>query len=170
MEQRVIGDIRRLRDRTATRLREIADELTRQGIARRKATAHGVIKPSPNPQAKSRLAAVCARIAAVFRARGPDRVEAFTEFMTDEQEQEARDRRSPTISDQLRALIRADGRTGYAIGKEAGVDSAMLSRFLNGERSLQLDTVDHLRAPSWACNSSRPRAKPPCPRDEENPP
>ena len=49
-----------------------------------------------------------------------------------------------TISDQLREIIKASGRTGYEMAKESGVDAGRISRFLRGERSLQLDAVDKL--------------------------
>ena len=52
--------------------------------------------------------------------------------------------RSATISEQLRAIIAASGMTAYALGKAAGVDVAVVSRFINGERDLRLATVDRL--------------------------
>ncbi len=49
-----------------------------------------------------------------------------------------------TISETLRTLIAADGRTVYAIAKEAGVSAGMVHRFINRERTLHLDTIDKL--------------------------
>jgi transcriptional regulator with XRE-family HTH domain len=49
-----------------------------------------------------------------------------------------------TISDQLRAILQADGRTAYAIGQQADVDPGVISRFIQGERSLRLETVDRI--------------------------
>ena len=52
----------------------------------------------------------------------------------------------PTISDQFRSAIIASGLTRYAIGKAAGVDPAVTSRFVSGERTLRLETVDRIAA------------------------
>jgi hypothetical protein len=49
-----------------------------------------------------------------------------------------------TFSDQLRALIRRDGRTIYAIETAAGVPRGGVGRFLSGERGLTTDTLDRL--------------------------
>lgn len=51
-----------------------------------------------------------------------------------------------TISDQLRAILQADGRTAYAIGQQAGVDPGVISRFMQEERSLRLETVNRIAA------------------------
>jgi Helix-turn-helix domain len=52
----------------------------------------------------------------------------------------------PTISDRLRHAITASGLTHYAIGKAAGVDPGVISRFTTGERTLRLETVDRIAA------------------------
>jgi transcriptional regulator with XRE-family HTH domain len=49
-----------------------------------------------------------------------------------------------TVSEQLRSIIRSDGRTAYAIGKAAKVDPGVIARFMSGERSLTLYTLDKL--------------------------
>jgi hypothetical protein len=49
-----------------------------------------------------------------------------------------------TFSDQLRAIIRRDGRTIYAIETAAGVPRGGVGRFLSGERGLTTDTLDRL--------------------------
>jgi hypothetical protein len=50
-----------------------------------------------------------------------------------------------TISDQLRAAIRASEMTSYALGKAAdGLNPTVIDLFMRGERSLRLDTVDRL--------------------------
>ncbi len=55
----------------------------------------------------------------------------------------AKRRPLPTVSDQLRdALSKADSL--YELAKEAEVDRSVLSRFMSGERTLTLTTVDKL--------------------------
>ena len=51
-----------------------------------------------------------------------------------------------SITDDLREAIerRLKRETRYRIAKDSGVDFAILSRFLSGQRSPQLDTVDRL--------------------------
>jgi hypothetical protein len=51
---------------------------------------------------------------------------------------------SSTFSDQVRAIIRQDGRTIYAIETAAGVPRGGVGRFLSGERGLTTDTLDRL--------------------------
>ncbi len=48
------------------------------------------------------------------------------------------------MSEQLKRVIRTCGYSRYRIWKETGVSQAALSRFMSGERSLTLDTVDVL--------------------------
>ena len=70
-------------------------------------------------------------------------------------------RRLPKLSDQFRAAIReADdaGVTRYAISKATGIDQAVLSKFLSGERGMSLESLDKLAAflkleVRKACNS-----------------
>ena len=48
------------------------------------------------------------------------------------------------MSEQLRQAINTSQISRYRISKETGVSQAALSRFMSGERSLTLDTVDVL--------------------------
>ena len=48
------------------------------------------------------------------------------------------------MSEQLRQAINTSQFSRYRISKETGVSQAALSRFMSGERSLTLDTVDVL--------------------------
>lgn len=52
--------------------------------------------------------------------------------------------RIPSPSDQLAALLRDCGRSPAALAAAAEVAPSILSRFLRGERSLSLDTVDRI--------------------------
>ena len=71
-----------------------------------------------------------------------------------------------TFSDELRDAIEASDHTPYALGKAAGVDPGILSRFLAGRRGMTSDTIDrvagalglHLGAP--ARGRGRPRRGP----------
>jgi Helix-turn-helix len=54
--------------------------------------------------------------------------------------------RLPSPSDQLAALIRSCGCPPAHLAAAAQVAPSVLSRFLRGERSLALDTVDRLAA------------------------
>lgn len=47
-----------------------------------------------------------------------------------------------TISDQLRDALRAEKRSLYELAAEAKVPRQCLSRFVNGGRSLSLETLD----------------------------
>lgn len=54
--------------------------------------------------------------------------------------------KAATVSEQLRAVIRGSGVTRYRIAQETGVSEAALSRFVNGNRGLDLSSVDKLAA------------------------
>ena len=58
----------------------------------------------------------------------------------------ARARRKPakTISEQLREAIAKSGLSPYELAEASGVDRSVLSRFLNGRRSITLETLDRL--------------------------
>jgi hypothetical protein len=45
-----------------------------------------------------------------------------------------------TVTDQLRAAIRASGKTCYRIGKDAGVKPEIVTRFVRGERDVRGET------------------------------
>jgi transcriptional regulator with XRE-family HTH domain len=49
-----------------------------------------------------------------------------------------------TISDQLRAIIKARGLTAYALAKLSGVNTGVIQRFINEERDIRLASVDKL--------------------------
>lgn len=51
-----------------------------------------------------------------------------------------------TVSQQLKLAIQNSGKTQLQLAKEAGVGQGQLSRFMSGERSLSLDTVDRICA------------------------
>lgn len=72
-----------------------------------------------------------------------------------------------TFSDEIRDAIDRDGRTPYAIARDAQVDPGILSRFLAGKRSMTTDTLDRL-APALGLHLAtatrgrgRPRAEAP---------
>jgi hypothetical protein len=47
-----------------------------------------------------------------------------------------------SISDELRAAIKASELSRYAISQATGIDQAVLSRFVAGKRGLSLESVD----------------------------
>jgi hypothetical protein len=49
-----------------------------------------------------------------------------------------------TFADVIRRAEEDSGRTPYAIALESGVSQPVLSRFLRGERGLNLDTAEKL--------------------------
>lgn len=49
-----------------------------------------------------------------------------------------------SISYQLREIIESRDMTPYAVGTASGVDPGILSRFLRGERGMQIDTLDRV--------------------------
>ena len=53
-------------------------------------------------------------------------------------------RTPPPLSEQLRTAIAASGVSCYRIAKDTGVDKAVLSRFVNGQAGLSLETVDQV--------------------------
>lgn len=48
------------------------------------------------------------------------------------------------LSEQLKRAIAESGKTRYRIAQESGVSEAALSRFVNGERGLNLASLDAL--------------------------
>ncbi len=48
------------------------------------------------------------------------------------------------IDEQLRAALAESKLSAYALAKESGVDAAVLSRFLSGERDITLGTAAKL--------------------------
>lgn len=51
-----------------------------------------------------------------------------------------------SLSDALRAAIRASGQTSYALGKAAGISPIVIDRFLAGDRDIRMATADKLAA------------------------
>ena len=49
-----------------------------------------------------------------------------------------------TLPDTLRQFLKADGRSMYQLWKDCGVSQAVLSRFLRGQRDLNLQTAGRL--------------------------
>jgi len=56
----------------------------------------------------------------------------------------AKRKTAKTISEQLREAIGKSSLSPYELAEASGVDRSVLSRFLNGKRSITLDTVDRL--------------------------
>jgi len=53
-------------------------------------------------------------------------------------------RKCTKLSDQLRKLIEASGESCNQISREAGIDKATLSRFMNGKGGLSTDGLDRI--------------------------
>ena len=53
-------------------------------------------------------------------------------------------KRRVDLSEQLRRAIRDSGLTPYRIATDAGVDRAVMTRFVNGDRGLTLDTASRI--------------------------
>jgi plasmid maintenance system antidote protein VapI len=51
-----------------------------------------------------------------------------------------------TLADQLREAIRRSGKTAYAIAKLADTTPPVVSRFMEGERDLRLETAGRIAA------------------------
>jgi hypothetical protein len=49
-----------------------------------------------------------------------------------------------TLSESLRKAVLTSKKTRYAIAVGAGVDHAVLRRFMRGERDIKLTTAEHL--------------------------
>ena len=48
------------------------------------------------------------------------------------------------FADTIRKAIRIDGRTLYRLGRDTGIDVAVLQRFMSGERGINLATAERL--------------------------
>jgi DNA transposition AAA+ family ATPase len=53
-------------------------------------------------------------------------------------------RRTKTMTAQLRQAIDDSGLTRYAIAKATGIDESALSKFYNGQRGINTNTLDKL--------------------------
>ena len=49
-----------------------------------------------------------------------------------------------SFADEIRAVAKADGRTVYAIARDSGVNSAVVGRFVKGERDVTLRIAEKL--------------------------
>lgn len=48
------------------------------------------------------------------------------------------------LLESIRLAIEASGKTRYRIAKESGVSAGQLSRLVNGERGMTVDTIERL--------------------------
>jgi DNA-binding phage protein len=76
------------------------------------------------------------RLAAQVAALAPERRAALGQWL------EVTDMDKP--SEQLRAAIEASGLTAYRLAQDTGVSVDSIQRWLNGERSMKLETFDAL--------------------------
>lgn len=53
-------------------------------------------------------------------------------------------KRKATITETLRAAIKASGQTHYRLAKQTGIAPAMLDRFVKAERDIRGITIDKL--------------------------
>lgn len=53
-------------------------------------------------------------------------------------------RRRMKLSDQVRQAVDASGMSRYEIGKAAGIDKGLLSKFMSGKRNMSVPTLDAL--------------------------
>ena len=53
-------------------------------------------------------------------------------------------RRTKRLSEQVRQAIDESGLTRYRIAQETGIDESALSKFYNGQRGINTDTLDRL--------------------------
>jgi DNA-binding phage protein len=82
------------------------------------------------------------RLAVLLGDQAPERVDAlFDEVLM------PRKKATPaTLSEVIEHTIRERGLSAYAVAKSAGINAAMVQRFLNHERGLTLRTVERLAA------------------------
>lgn len=52
--------------------------------------------------------------------------------------------KQPNVSDQIRAAIETSGLTRYRIWKKTGIDQAVLSKFMLGQRGISMESLDKL--------------------------
>ena len=50
----------------------------------------------------------------------------------------------PKLVDAIRLAVEASGKTRYRIAKDSGVSAGQLSRLVNGERGMTVDTIEQL--------------------------
>jgi DNA-binding phage protein len=80
------------------------------------------------------------RLADVLADHSPDRLEAFWGDVMGKRGAKG----TPAISDQLKLAMKASGLTPYGLAKASGVNASAIQRFLHGERSLKLESVDRI--------------------------
>lgn len=49
-----------------------------------------------------------------------------------------------SIGEQLKSFIRASGQSGNSLAKATGIEQSAISRFLSGERGLDLTSIEKL--------------------------
>jgi DNA-binding phage protein len=87
------------------------------------------------------------RLAARLAEQAPERVDQFFDQVLDMPKRPRKRRRAPEpIGNAIKATIRERGLSTYALGKLAGVSPGIISRWLNGERSPSLKTLERLTA------------------------
>ncbi len=65
-----------------------------------------------------------------------------------------------TFANLIRVTAKRDGRTVYAIARDSGVNSAVVGRFVKGERDVTLTTAEKLcRTLRLELRPARPRRK-----------
>jgi ribosome-binding protein aMBF1 (putative translation factor) len=101
-------------------------------VADRKARRRKVV-----PIAEERIRRAADRIAERYRGKDASRLEAF---LVEQVEAE----KAMGMSDTVRQAIEASGLSLAELARRSGVSPAQLSRFLRGERSLTLETLDPL--------------------------
>jgi transcriptional regulator with XRE-family HTH domain len=66
---------------------------------------------------------------------------------------------SENFSDQMRRTIEESGITRYQLSCKTGVDQSALSRFVKGQRGLQLDAIDRIAEVLGWSLSVEPKSK-----------
>ena len=94
---------------------------------------------------RSSLRESVAKIGKALEAMPPDRQAAFEDHLADLVEQEE-STSPPTVSQTLLAEIRRRDLTAYSAAKLAKLDTAVMARFLSGERTLSQGSIDKLAA------------------------
>jgi transcriptional regulator with XRE-family HTH domain len=87
---------------------------------------------------EGRLSVTLERLAEKLNTLPPDRQRAFGGWLEDEA--------MGAPSEALKTVIRQRGLTAYRLGKDSGASVDAIQRFLNGERSLKVETFDKLCA------------------------
>lgn len=94
---------------------------------------------------RRRLSESVAEIGKALEALPPDRVDAFADHV-DCLVEEEESGKPLTVSETLLAEIRRRRLTAYAAARLAGLDTAVLARFMSNERTLSQSSIDKLAA------------------------